>query len=141
MKNDSAYTLTEVLVTLAIGGVLLLLTHTFISRSLQMQRVFNNKAKHSISEIGLCLLFKKPFARDINVLSSSMVVIQYNLCESDTIEIYLDEKTIRKGRKKISLYDIYPKTFQLQKGNIFKLTLICKGKNYDWFFFRSDPVY
>ena len=121
MKNDSAYTLTEVLVTLAIGGVLLLLSHTYISRSLHIQQMFNDKTKHSISEISLHSLFKKPFARDINVLSSCMVVIRYNLCEADTIEICLNEKSIRKGRKKISLYDIYPKTFQLQKGNIFKL--------------------
>ena len=139
MKNENGFTMTEVLVTLAVGGVMLLLTYTFISRTLQLQHRFIDKTKRAFVEQTLNSIFPKPFAREVILISPKKIIVRYNLSETDTIEIISKKKSIRKENKYLKLGDINPIRFQLNKVGNFKITLVCEGKNYDWYILRSGP--
>ena len=130
----------EMLVTIAIGGVFILMAYIAISRFFILQNTFSKNIEQTAERIILSILLKDGTVENVQFGPKNEIIFYYHKLHSDTLAIDLKKNIIYKNNRKFQFDSLDLKSYQLIKGKLIRFRINFNNESYEWNYKRTIPV-
>jgi len=139
-RRTAGFTMVEILVTIAIGGVFIIMAYIAISRFFIIQDTFSKNIEQTAERIILSLLLKDGTVENVQFGPNNEIIFYYHKLRADTIAFDIKKNIAYKNNRKIQFDSLDLKSYQLIKGKLIRFRINFNNESYEWNYRRTIPV-
>lgn len=139
-KKNDGFTMVEMLVTIAIGGIFVLLAYITISRFLILQNTISKNSEQTAERILLSKILSDGTMEKVRSSPNGVIIFYYHKLRADTIEIDIKKNIIYKNGKRFQFKILDLKSYQLTNRDKIKFRINFNDEYYEWNIKRAIPA-